>query len=80
PSMPWRAFALMMAGLLWLGLWRTRWRLLGLAPALVGAAWALLTPAPDVLVTGDGRHVAIRDAHGGIAMLRDRAGDYTQAM
>ncbi|MGJ3648820.1 ComEC/Rec2 family competence protein [Sphingomonas sp. GlSt437] len=80
PSMPWGAFALMMAGLLWLGLWRTRWRLLGLAPALVGAAWALLTPAPDVLVTGDGRHVAIRDAHGGIAMLRDRAGDYTQAM
>lgn len=80
PSMPWQAFALMMAGLLWLGLWRTRWRLLGLLPAMAGAGWAAITPAPDLLVTGDGRHVAIRDAAGGIAMLRDRAGDYTQAL
>jgi competence protein ComEC len=79
PAMPDGAFALMVAGGLWLALWRTRLRRLGLVPLAVGAAWALATPAPDMLVTGDGRHVALR-TEDGIAILRDRAGDYTKAM
>jgi competence protein ComEC len=54
-------------------------RRLGLLPLVAGAIWALMTPAPDVLVTGDGRHVAVRTA-AGLAMLRDRAGDYTRDM
>ena len=79
PAMPAGAFGLMVLGGLWLALWRTRWRRLGLVPLAVGAAWALATPAPDLLVTGDGRHVALRTGDG-IAILRDRAGDYTKAM
>ena len=78
PAMPDGAFALMVGGGLWIALWRTRWRRLGIAPLAVGAAWGLLTPAPDLLVTGDGRHVAVRTA-GGLALLRDRAGDYTRS-
>lgn len=80
PAMPDAAYGLMVAGGLWLALWRTRWRRLGLLPLTVGAVWALLTPAPDVLVTGDGRHVAIRTARGDLALLRDRTGDYTADM
>jgi competence protein ComEC len=80
PSMPTGAFALMVIGGLWIGLWRTRWRRLGAIPFAFGAAWALLTPAPDLLVTGDGRHVAIRTADGGLALLRDRTGDYVSDM
>lgn len=80
PAMPGGAFALIIAGLLWLGLWRTRVRLAGLVPAVIGAAWTLATPLPDLLVTGDGRHMALRAPDGGLAMLRDRAGDYTQTM
>jgi len=79
PAMPTGAFTLMIGGGLWLALWRTRWRVLGLAPIATGAAWALTAPAPDLLVTGDGRHLAIRDG-GSISLLRDRAGDYTRAM
>lgn len=79
PSMPAGAFGLMVAGGLWLALWRTRWRRLGWLPFGAGAAWALLTPTPDLLVTGDGRHLAIRTG-AGLALLRDRAGDYTRAM
>jgi competence protein ComEC len=79
PAMPEGAFALMVLGGLWLALWRTRVRRLGLVPLAIGAAWALTTPAPDLLVTGDGRHVALRSGDG-IAILRDRAGDYTKAM
>ncbi len=79
PSMPGGAFALMVAGGLWLALWRTRWRRIGLVPLAIGALWAARTPPPDLLVTGDGRHMAVRTG-GGVALLRDRAGDYTRAM
>lgn len=80
PAMPGGAFALMVAGGLWLALWRSRARWAGLAPLAAGAAWAWLTPAPDLLVTGDGRHLALRMEDGGMALLRDRAGDYTRQM
>lgn len=78
PGMPLGAFATLVAGGVWLALWRTRWRYLGLAPLIVGAAWTLATPAPDLLVTGDGRHLAVRQADGGLALLRDRAGGYVR--
>ncbi|HEX8640688.1 MAG TPA: ComEC/Rec2 family competence protein [Allosphingosinicella sp.] len=78
PAMPRGAFALMAAAGLWICLWRTRWRRLGLAPVAVGAAWALATPAPDLVVTGDGKHLVIRTPEGGLALLRPRAGDYVR--
>ena len=78
PAMPGGAFAAMVVGGLWLALWRTGWRRLGLIPLTAGAAWAMATPAPDLLVTGDGRHVAVR-TRAGLAILRDRAGDYTRS-
>jgi competence protein ComEC len=77
PAMPTGAFALMVGGGLWLALWRSGWRLAGLVPLAAGAAWAGATPAPDLLVTGDGRHLAVRTG-AGLAILRDRAGDYTR--
>ena len=79
PAMPRGAFALTVAGGLWLCLWRTRWRVFGLAPAAAGVLWALATPAPDLLITGEGRHLAIR-TEGALALLRPRAGDYTRDM
>ena len=80
PAMPDGAYALMVIGGLWIALWRTRLRRLGGVPLAIGALWALLTPSPDLLVTGDGRHAAIRTANGGLALLRDRIGDYTADM
>jgi competence protein ComEC len=79
PAMPVGAFALMIGGGLWIALWRTPGRWLGIAPLVVGAIWAGTTPAPDLLVTGDGRHVAIRTGDG-LALLRERTGDYTRSM
>jgi len=78
PGMPTGAFAMMICGGLWLLLWRTRWRRWGLAPIAAGALWALLTPAPDLIVTGDGRHLALHAPDGRFAILRDRAGDYVR--
>jgi competence protein ComEC len=80
PGMGGGALGLLVGGGLWLGLWRTRWRGLGFVPITLGSLWTWFTPPPDLLVTGDGRHIAVRTPRGSIAMLRDRAGDYTQAM
>ena len=76
PSMPTGAFVSMIVGGLWLTLWRTGWRSWGVAPLFVGALWAWMTPSPDLIVSGDGRHAAVRLADGRVAMLRDRTGDY----
>ncbi|PZQ62670.1 MAG: competence protein ComEC [Sphingomonas taxi] len=76
PVMPHGAFAAMVGGGLWLAIWRTRWRYAGLVPAAAGALWTLATPAPDLIVTGDGRHLALRGDDGRLAILRDRTGDY----
>jgi competence protein ComEC len=76
PSVPRGAYALLIGGGLWLLLWRTRMRILGLVPLSAGAVWALAIPAPDLLVTGDGRHMAVRGTDGRMAILRPRSGDY----
>jgi len=76
PSMPRWAFGVMVAGGLWLGLWSSRMRLLGLVPVAVGAAAALASPTPDLLVTGDGRHLVALQGDGTPLLLRERAGDY----
>ena len=78
PSMPLAAFLLMVAGGLWIALWRTRVRRLGVAPLMIGAAWALLTPAPDLLITGDGKHLAVRTPDGALHLLRPLAKDYVR--
>jgi len=80
PAMPPIAFALIIGGGLWVLLWRTRWRWMGLAPAAIGALIVAVTPGPDILITGDGTHVAVRLPSGRIAMLRDRTGDYNRTM
>jgi competence protein ComEC len=78
PSMPGEAYGLMVAGGLWLALWRTKLRRIGLVPLIVGAAWAMATLPPDLLVTGDGRHLALRSPDGSMTLLRERAGDYVR--
>jgi competence protein ComEC len=79
PAMPAWAFGLMVCGGIWLCLWTQRWRLLGLIPVAVGAAAAALAPTPDLLVTGDGRHLAVVE-NGVPFILRDRAGDYVRGL
>jgi competence protein ComEC len=76
---PW-ALGLMIGGGLWLCLWTTRPRLYGLAPVLLGAAGAALSPTPDLLITGDGRHLALVDADGTPLLLRERTGEFIRSI
>ena len=79
-SMPAWALGLMIAGALWLFLWTTRPRLWGLVPILLGAIAAALSPKPDLLVTGDGRHLALVDADGTPLLLRERSGEFIRSI
>jgi competence protein ComEC len=79
-SVPLMAFAAIVSGGLWLLLWRGRVRAIGVVPMLAGALWALMLPPPDLLVTGDGMHLAVRGADGTLATLRPRAGDYIRSV
>ena len=73
------AFALFVSGGLWLALWRGPVRLAGMVPALLGLVLLLQVRAPDVLISGDGRHVGITgEAAGELLVLRATRSDYTR--
>jgi competence protein ComEC len=63
PEVPPGAFLAVVTGGLWLCLWRTRWRLAGLAPLALGVAFAASARPPDLLVAGDAQSFAVRDGH-----------------
>jgi competence protein ComEC len=77
PQMGQGTFALFVAGGLWLGLWQGRVRLLGLLPVVLASGLLLATPVPDVLITGDGRQVAITRGDR-LYLLRDIRSPFTR--
>lgn len=78
PQMTGSAFALFVTGGLWLALWHGRRRLLGLVPVAAATAMFLATPVPDVLISGDGRHVGITGEGERLLVLRESRSDYTR--
>ncbi len=64
------ALAAMTLGGLWLAIWRTGWRWLGLAPIAAGIVIALAARAPDILVAADARTIALRGSDGRIHFPR----------
>lgn len=80
PPMGTGAITLFVVGGLWLALWRGKVRLAGLLPIAIGlGALAMLRP-PDLLVSGDGRHVGITSipAENQLLVLRDNHDGYTR--
>nr|WP_321985572.1 ComEC/Rec2 family competence protein [uncultured Lichenicoccus sp.] len=59
-AMPLAGLGLISAGLSWLCLRRGAWRLLGLLPLLSGLFSPVVCRSPDLLVSGDGRLIALR--------------------
>lgn len=77
PAMPGWGLGVIVLGGLWLCLWRGRWRLWGVAGIALGAVCATLpgpwAARPDVLVSADGRLLAVRAADGGLLLSTRRA-------
>jgi competence protein ComEC len=74
PSMPMAGLVAVAVGLLWLSLWRSTWRVAGIVPVLAGLLSIGSVVPPDILVSGDGRLMAVRDAEGRL-MLSVPRGD-----
>ena len=66
---------LYVAGLLWLALWRGRWRMWGLGVAIAAVGLMIATSrVPDMLVARDGRQIAVTGQGGRLLVLRDGDG------
>lgn len=78
PSMPRWAFAAMVLGGLWTCLWTGRVRAWGAIPFAFGAVGAAMSPVPNLLVTGDGQHLALVRGDGVPVLLRSRSGDFVR--
>jgi len=84
PHIPAWGLCLFSIGLAWLGLWQSRRRLAGVVVMLAGLASPLLDRPPDVLVSSDGRLIAVRtpqgaflqQAQGGSKFTRDAWAQY----
>ena len=80
PAMPIWAFGLFIIGALIFGLLTTRVRYFGVLPCAIGIIAMVTAPRPDILVTGDGKHLALVTADGKVALLRAKAGDFVRGM
>ena len=77
PAMPGAGLILVALGGLWLALWRRRWRMFGAPMMAAGLATVWLAPAPDILISGDGRLLAVRSAEGQLLLSSGRAGRFS---
>jgi competence protein ComEC len=66
------AFAMVLAGGLWLVLWQKRWRLAGLPLIVAGLALTPNGDRPDLIVGREGTLVAVRDQSGRLAAHAER--------
>jgi competence protein ComEC len=64
PHIPAWGLGLFSVGLAWLGLWQTRRRLAGIVLMFFGLASPLVDRPPDILVSADGRLIAVRTPAG----------------
>ena len=57
-------------GIILMGLLRTPLRWSGAAVLALSVIWVLVVPQPDILISGDGRNVAVRGADGRLHLMR----------
>lgn len=77
PSLSGISLALIALGGLWLCLWQTRMRALGLLIAALGLAIAPSDDRPDILIEREGRTAALRGSHGDLIFPSAQAASYS---
>ncbi len=77
PHIPLWGLAVSSLGIAWLGLWRSRARLAGLAAIALGLASPAFDHPPDILVSADARLIALRGAATMLVEGRPGASDFT---
>jgi len=79
PAMGLTPLILMVVGFLWFGLWRLRWKFLGLPVLIAGIIMAFMNRQPDILVDNGGRLIGVRSAEGDIMLSSLRPSRITRA-
>lgn len=77
PPLPVWALCVITLGGLWLLLWQQKWRHLGWLAIMAGFVPLAFYQAPDMIISGDGKKIAIRTEKGA-AMLRGARSGFTQ--
>lgn len=77
PPLPAWALCVITLGGLWLLLWQQKWRHFGWLAIVAGFVPLAFYQAPDVIISGDGKKIAIRTEQGA-AMLRGARSGFTQ--
>ncbi len=70
---PLASLMFVVAGFLWLALWRERWRLLGIVPMVLALPIAAAATMPDILINGSGTTVAVRSNGGRYSIVNPKA-------
>lgn len=65
-------FAVAAFGGIWIYFWKTRWRWLGISLVIAGMATSFFYQLPDIYISSDAKHVAVRLDDGKLAMIRGR--------
>lgn len=71
-ALPVAGLVLVALGGLWLCLWRGRWRYAGLLGLVAGLASPWMLQGPDILISDDGRLMAVRMADGRLSVSESR--------
>jgi competence protein ComEC len=78
PHIPAWGLCVFSLGLAWLGLWQTRRRLAGIVLMLAGLASPIFDHPPDLLVSADGRLIAIRTPQGAFLQQAQGGSKFTR--
>ncbi len=79
PAMGTGSYLLFVAGWVWFALWQGGIRWIGMLPAALGALSLATLRPPDILVSGDGRHVGITGEAGGeLLVLRESRSSFAR--
>lgn len=72
PAISTVALLVVVCGGLWLCLWSKKWRYLGVLAMFAGIVAAFFSPRPDIIISNDGKLIAVRDADGRLFFSSNR--------
>lgn len=70
PAIDLKALVFLVLGALWLGIWKLKWRYLGIPMMFLGLYFAFSYVRPDILVDNVGRTIAIRNDDNSLSLSR----------
>lgn len=70
PAIDIKALIFVVFGALWLGIWKLKWRYIGVPLILLGIYFALLYKQPDILIDNAGKTIALRGYDNSLSLSR----------